>query len=210
MSEERDPEVEPEADDNPVEAAERAAGEDAEGGEAYADTAALEQDLADLIGGGHDEPEPAPEPAESTDGEAVELAGEGASDGPEGPSPSEGGALGDGSTPDETAIPLDPEEGGEADTATNPALDADGVPVVNDVVNPAVAPATGLSDDELQRLADHLAADVESRLDGIVVEAVDHEMERVSTALKNAIHRRLKARLPDIIAEFISESRSGK
>ena len=207
MSEERDPEVEPEADDNPVEAAEREAGEDAEGGEAYADTAALEQDLADLIGGGQDEPDPAPEPKTepATDPDAVELAGDAEST--EGPSPAEGGALGDGPAPEDNAIPLDTEE---ADAAAAPSRDADGVPVVDDVVNPAVTPATGLSDDELQRLADHLAADVESRLDGIVVEAVDHEMERVSTALKNAIHRRLKARLPDIIAEFISESRSGK
>ncbi|MFW5909397.1 MAG: hypothetical protein ACOCUM_01345 [Thiohalospira sp.] len=194
MSDERDPELdpaaEPEADDNPVEAAER----DPEGGEAYADTAALEQDLADLIGGNYEEPEPAPK--RTPDADAVELSG-------------------DEAFPEETTIPLDTEEveggepAGEAGEA-GPAVDADGVPVVNDVVNPAVAPATGLSDDELQRLADHLAADVESRLDGIVIEAVDHEMERVSTALKNAIHRRLKARLPDIIAEFISESRSGK
>jgi len=205
VSDERDPEVEPaaepEAGTNPVEAAEQEAEGATEGGEAYANTAALEQDLADLIGGGHDdEPEPAPTP----NPEAVELAGDEAP--AEGPSPSEGGALGD-STPDETAIPLDPEGTATTDHAS---VDADGVPVVDDVVDPAVAPATGLSDDELQRLADHLAADVESRLDGIVVEAVDHEMERVSTALKNAIHRRLKARLPDIIAEFISESRSGK
>lgn len=203
MSEERDPEVEPEADDNPVEAAERAAGEDAEGDEAYADTAALEQDLADLIGGGQDEPDPAPEPKTepATDPDAEPT---------EGPSPAEGGALGDGPGAEDNAIPLDTEEADDADAAAAPSRDADGVPVVDDVVNPAVTPATGLSDDELQRLADHLAADVESRLDGIVVEAVDHEMERVSTALKNAIHRRLKARLPDIIAEFISESRSGK
>jgi hypothetical protein len=205
VSDERDPEVEPETDDNPVEAAEQAAGEEAEGGEAYADTAALEQDLADLIGGGQDEPDPAPEPKPEPATDAVELAGD--AEPAEGPSPAEGGALGDGPTAEDNAIPLDTEE---ADATAGPSRDADGVPVVDDVVNPAVAPATGLSDDELQRLADHLAADVESRLDGIVVEAVDHEMERVSTALKNAIHRRLKARLPDIIAEFISESRSGK
>ncbi|SFD19476.1 cleavage stimulation factor subunit 3 [Thiohalospira halophila DSM 15071] len=214
MSEERDPQVEPEASDNPVEAAERAAeqeaGEGAGGGETYANTAALEQDLADLIGGGQEEPDPAPEPeAEpATDPDAVELAGE--AEPTEGPTPAEGGALGDGPAPEDNAIPLDAEETDGANPAAAPSRDADGVPVVDDVVNPAVAPATGLSDDELQRLADHLAADVESRLDGIVVEAVDHEMERVSTALKNAIHRRLKARLPDIIAEFISESRSGK
>ncbi|MGM0412718.1 MAG: hypothetical protein ACQERG_05365, partial [Pseudomonadota bacterium] len=85
MSDERDPEREPEAGDNPVEAAEQAASQ-GDGGEAYADPAALEQDLADLIGGGHEEPEPAP-------AEAVELAEEEAP--AEGPSPSEGGALGD-------------------------------------------------------------------------------------------------------------------
>ena len=139
MSEERDPEVEPEADDNPVEAAEREAGEDAEGGEAYADTAALEQDLADLIGGGQDEPDPAPEPKTepATDPDAVELAGYAEST--EGPSPAEGGALGDGPAPEDNAIPLDTEE---ADAAAAPSRDADGVPVVDDVVNPAVTPAS--------------------------------------------------------------------
>lgn len=168
-------------------------GED-DGAEGYQNHDELDHDLDELMGRARDDEPAAPEPRG-------------------GPDDAPPGDLGDEpmAGDDEPEIDLDSALEMEDDLApaASGAPPADGeVPVLREKVDPTRMPHAGLSDDELSRLAELLTADLEARLDTIIVEAVDHEMDRVSTALKNAIHRQLKGRLPDIIAEFVSETRN--
>ncbi|MGM0476001.1 MAG: hypothetical protein ACQERR_02270 [Pseudomonadota bacterium] len=168
-------------------------GED-DGSEGYQNHDELDQDLDDLMGREREEDSAAPVTSDEPD------------DGPSGVLESEP-AVGDNEPESVRDTALEEEEDIPA-TASAPPSASGEVPVLREKVDPTRMPHAGLSDDELSRLAELLTADLEARLDTIIVEAVDHEMDRVSTALKNAIHRQLKGRLPDIIAEFVSETRS--
>ena len=174
-------------------------GED-DGSEGYQNHDELDHDLDELMGRARDEAPAAPtEPEAAGDRELEEAAG------------GDEDVLADETEVDlDAALGMTDEAAPAADEApagaAAPAADGE-IPVLRDKVDPTRMPHAGLSDDDLTKLADLLTADLEARLDTIIVEAVDHEMDRVSTALKNAIHRQLKGRLPDIIAEFVSETR---